>query len=70
MDKKIQIMKKLILILAIISFIGCSNDDTSTVKCSKVVSKGWNVYDGNYIKLEDGRKIITTNYQLGDSYCE
>jgi hypothetical protein len=68
-------MKKLVLLLAVITLYSCSNDEPTTqLKCGKIISRGWNNIDGDYIKIDTypSESIPVKNsssYNLGDQYC-
>lgn len=70
-------MKKLILILAIATFISCSNDDVQTNNCFTIIQKkqitehptpnSWIlVYTFDGVKVS---KAIYDSYNVGEIYC-
>jgi hypothetical protein len=67
--------KSALLLVTFICIISCSKDEpTNQLKCGKIISRGWNNLDGDYIKIdtypvEPIPVKNSSSYNLGDQYC-
>ena len=67
-------MKKVLLILVLGILLSSCEKDDNNLKCGKIISLGWDYWQGNYIKIDTypNEMILVENrydYKLNSIYC-